>query len=631
MCPRDFLFSGRPHFSLGECLFCAEIGIVRYFHTVGLIATLSLVLPSMAADEQPAPIVAIYDIEEIISETGRLGPDGLLHFDSDTNRPLTHFDIVRSLHAAAEDENVKGVALDLGDAGLSLAQAQEMRRSLLALRKQGKDVWFYTESLSLGSCLIGSAANHFTLLPEGDVFLIGMYSESMYFKELLDKIGVSVEVIHIGDFKNAGEMFYRTGPSAYARQQQETLFDSIYGQVTQQISDGRKISRETLLSIIDKGIITPEQAKSAGLVDALQYRTDFNATLRKHYGEKTEFDHSYELPDLDGPQIAGLMDLMKLVFNSGKDKKFKEDFVAVVAMEGIIDDASVAPVRSEILKLAKNDQCKALVLRVNSPGGSALSSDVLWEATDEFKATQKPLVVSMGAVAASGGYYISAGAEKIFAEEGTITGSIGVVGMKPVLGGGMEKLGIQTHSIQRGKNAGMMSIQRGFTDKEAEIVRKSMQDVYATFKKRILDGRGKRIKGDLEKHAGGRVYSGKDALTIGLVDEIGGLNEAIAHAAALAKLETYEAHLIPEPKSPFENIFSDHSDKRDDDGELIRMTRPGKSTGHIEQHLLSFPGLRLLNAGQRSQLLALVRCISSYQKHPVLLIGPAIQAPQLQP
>jgi len=285
----------------------------------------------------------------------------------------------------------------------------------------------------------------------------------------------------------------------------------------------------------------------------------------------------------------------------------------------------VAPVRSRILKLAKNEKCKALVLRVNSPGGSALSSDVLWEATDELKQAGKPFVVSMGAVAASGGYYISAGAEKIFAEEGTITGSIGVVGMKPVLGGAMEKLGIKTHSIQRGKNAGIMNIHRGFSEAEAEIVRQSMLEVYATFKKRILDGRGKRIKGDLEKHAGGRVYSGKDAVSIGLVDEIGGLNEAVAHAASLAKLEDYKAYLLPEPKSPLENIFSDQSKKHKDDGELIRMNESPTSSSLIGQHLLKLPAVQLLDAGQRSQLRTLIRCITSYQKHPVLLIGPDIQ------
>jgi len=600
---------------------------VNHLFAITSLIVIALTLPAVAANEEDQAIIAVYDLESAISEAGQ-SSGALISLSPESDRPLTHFDIVRSLKTAAEDKNVKGVVLDLGGTSLNLAQIQEIRRCLLAIRKAGKDVWFYTETLSLGTALVGSAANHFTLLPEGNITLTGMYSESMYFKGLLDKLGLKVEVIHIGDFKSAGEAFYRTEPSEYARTQADTLFDSIYEQIIRQICAGRKIKSDTLRTIIDQAQITPEQAEQTGLVDALQYRTDFIATIRKHYGEDTEFDRSYHLPDINGPKIDGLLDLMKLAFNSGKDKKYKEDFVAVVALDDDINDQSVAPVRTEILKLAKNEKCKALVLRVNSPGGSALASDVLWEATDEFKSSNKSFVVSMGAVAASGGYYVSAGAQKIFAEEGTITGSIGVVGMKFILGGAMEKLGINIHSHQRGKNAGMMSTQRGFTPAEAEIIRKSMLDVYSTFKKRIIEGRGKRIKGDLEKLAGGRVYSGRDALKIGLIDEIGGLNEAIAHAASLAKLVDYQAHLIPEPKSQLEGMLAGPNQKDDDDDEFIRMTKAENSASLIEQHLLAVPGIQLLQTEQRAQLKNLIKRISSYQQHPILLIGPDLQVPK---
>ena len=600
---------------------------MNHLFAITSLIVIALTLPAVAANEEDQAIIAVYDLESAISEAGQ-SSGALISLSPESDRPLTHFDIVRSLKTAAEDKNVKGVVLDLGGTSLNLAQIQEIRRCLLAIRKAGKDVWFYTEHLSLGTSLIGSAANHFTLLPEGNITLTGMYSESMYFKGLLDKLGLKVEVIHIGDFKSAGEAFYRTEPSEYARTQADTLFDSIYEQIIRQICAGRKIKSDTLRTIIDQAQITPEQAEQTGLVDALQYRTDFIATIRKHYGEDTEFDRSYHLPDINGPKIDGLLDLMKLAFNSGKDKKYKEDFVAVVALDDDINDQSVAPVRTEILKLAKNEKCKALVLRVNSPGGSALASDVLWEATDEFKSSNKSFVVSMGAVAASGGYYVSAGAQKIFAEEGTITGSIGVVGMKFILGGAMEKLGINIHSHQRGKNAGMMSTQRGFTPAEAEIIRKSMLDVYSTFKKRIIEGRGNRIQGDLEKLAGGRVYSGRDALKIGLIDEIGGLNEAIAHAASLAKLVDYQTHLIPEPKSQLEGMLAGPDQKDDDDDEFIRMTRAKKPASLIEQHLLAVPGIQLLQPEQRAQLKNLIKRISSYQQHPILLIGPDLQVPK---
>lgn len=581
---------------------------------------------ALAKKKDSETIIAVYDLEGTVSESGQAG-GGLLGLGGGSGRPLTHYDIVRSMKAAAADAQVKGVVLDLGGAEISLAQLQEMRRCLLAIRKAGKDVWFYTESLTNGTALIGSAANRFTLLPEGNVMLTGMYSESMYFKGLLDKVGLKVEVIHIGDFKSAGETFYRTEPSEYAARQQAILFDSMFGQMISQISEGRGIKPEDFRALIDKALLTPEEAKEAKLVDALQYRTDFIATVRKHYGEDAEFDRSYELPDLDGPNIDGFMDIMRLAFKSGKSKKRRHDYIGIVALDNDISDASVAPVREEVLKLAKDDKCKALVLRVNSPGGSALASDVLWEATEEFKATEKPFVVSMGAVAASGGYYVSAGADRIYAEEGTITGSIGVVGMKFVLGGAMEKLGITTHSIKRGKHADIVNSHRAYTPAEADLIRKSMVDVYGTFKKRITDGRGDRIKGDLEKLAGGRVYSGKDALAIGLVDEIGGINEAIAHAAKLAKIQDYKTHLTPEPKSGLEGVFAGPDKKGDDDDEFIRASAARQPAALIRRQTLAIPGARLLKPSQRRQLDQFIRRVESYQKHSILLIGPDIQVP----
>lgn len=572
--------------------------------------------------------IAVYDIEGMVSESGR--PDaGLFDLGAGSNRPLTHFDLVRSLKMAANDENVKGVVFDLGGAGISMAQLQEIRRCLLAIRAAGKDVWYYTEQLNNGTAIIGSAANYFTLLPEGNVSLNGIYSESMYFKGLLDKIGLQVDVIHIGDFKSAGETLYRTGPSEYAQKQENLLFDSIYDQILQSITKGRKLQPDAMRNIIDQGAITPKQALENGLVDALQYRTDFITKIRKHYGEEAKFDRSYELPNLNGPEIKGFMDLMKLAFQAGKEKKRRHDYVAVVALEGEINDASIAPVRTEILKLAKDAKCKALVLRVNSPGGSALSSDVLWEATDEFKATGKSFVVSMGAVAASGGYYVSAGASRIYAEEGTITGSIGVVGMKFVLGGAMEKLGINVHSRQRGKHAGLMSSTRPFSEAESDIVRKSMLSVYATFKKRITDGRGDRLKSDLESLAGGRVYSGVDALKVGLIDEIGGLNEAIEHAAKLSKLDTYQVHLTPEPKSGLEGMFTS-PDKKESDDEFIRSSSKRIDFATlIKKELKLHPTLGILPAHQQKQLENLAKRIESYRKSRILLIGPDILVPSL--
>lgn len=494
--------------------------------------------PVCQAAEKPAkPVVAVYDLEGVLSESGQVMPS-MLEITFDASRPLTMLDLTRSLEKAAADGNVKAVVMDVDGAALGFAQIQEIRRRLLAVREAGKDVWIYTEALNNGTALLGSAANHFTLMPEADCSFSGIHAESMYFKGLFDKAGVSAEVIHIGDFKSFGEMFYRTGPSDEAKQQEEQLFDDVFRQLFVHVAVGRNLDPAEVMKVIDDSSLNATDMAAKGIADHLLHRTDFVKKVRETYGEDAKYDRDYELPDLDGPEITGMMDILKLAFAADPAAIPRKDFVAVVALEGDITDASVAPVRAQILKLAKQDKAKALVLRVNSPGGSALASEVLWEAADEWKATGKPFIVSMGGVAASGGYYVACGADRIFAEAGTITGSIGVVGMKFVVGGAMEKLGITTHSTQRGKNAGAMSMMRGFTPEEAGLVRKSMDDVYATFKKRVTDGRGKALKGDLEPLAGGRVYSGIQALKIGLVDEIGGLSEAIAQAASAAKLKS---------------------------------------------------------------------------------------------
>jgi protease-4 len=293
--------------------------------------------------------------------------------------------------------------------------------------------------------------------------------------------------------------------------------------------------------------------------------------------------------------------------------------VAVVTMDGDISDESVAPVRSEILSLLKDKQAKALVLRVNSPGGSAMASEVLWEALDEWKNSKKPYVVSMGGVAASGGYYIAAGADRIFAEDGTITGSIGVVGMKFVVGEAMENIGITSHSTQRGRNAGVMSMTRGFTEEEAALVRQSMTDVYATFKKRITDGRGEALKNELEALAGGRVFSGREALEIGLVDEIGGLAEAIRHITEKADLEEPDVLLLPEPKSMLDGLFSPETGRKDD--EIVRAGTP-RSSHPLKLSLLDSTLLDALPVSTRQDVGRLFSRMEHFREQRVLLLGP---------
>lgn len=587
-------------------------------------AALSLLaaLPLAAAEEKP--VVAIYDLEGVISESGRPEASLLGGLDMEATRPLTLFDLTRSLKKAAADPKVKAVVVDTDDAQLGLPQLQELRRRLQAVRAAGKDVWLYSDALSNATALLGSAANHFTLMPEGDVSLSGIYSESIYYKGLLDKAGVVADVIHIGDFKSFGEEYYRTGPSEFAKQQKEELIGGIFDQIVSKVAEGRKVPAERLRSLIDLGTFTAQQAKDAGLVDDLKHRTDFSAAVRAAY-QGAKFDREYELPDLDGPEITGMLDVFKLMFQSDKSKAGKSDYIAVVPFEGEISNESIAPVRTQILKLLKDEHAKALVLRVDSPGGSALASEVLWEATDEWKATGRPFVVSMGGVAASGGYYISSGADRIFAEEGTVTGSIGVVGMKLVLGGAMDKLGLTTHATQRGKNAGAQSMYHPYTDEEAKLVRESMVQVYGTFKKRIEAGRGQRLKGELEGMAGGRVYTGTRALELGLIDELGGLGEAIAFAAQKSGIDADALKLLPEPKSPLEGLFAPA--EKPEAGEIVGMGRTVSPVAEAITATLGEVQLAALPKPAREAVTRVLERIESCSDSTIQLIGPEISIP----
>lgn len=574
---------------------------------------------SLAIAEVP-PVVAVYDLEGAISESGIVGGSmvSMNLDDLNTERPLTFHDLSVGLKKAAASPEVVAVVIDADGAALGLAQIEELRRHLLQAREAGKDVWLYSDYFNTKTALLGSAVSEFVLMPEAGVEFDGIYAQSMYFKGLLEKVGVTADVIHIGDFKSFGEEFYRNGPSEFAAEQTEQLIDGIFSEITRSTADGRGLEEAKVLEMIDRGTFTASDAKDAGLVDDLQYRTDFNTALRAKYSG-AEFDSNYGLPDREGPEIDNIFDVLKLLMNSGESEESKTDYVAVVVMEGGISDATIAPVRAAIVKLLKDKHAKALVLRVDSPGGSALSSEVLWEATEEWGKSGRPFAVSMGGVAASGGYYISAGADRIFAEPSTITGSIGVVGMKFVFGDVLDKMGITTHSVQRGKHAGAMSITEGFDEDQRKLVRDSMLKIYGTFKTRILDGRGERLTQELESMAGGRVYTGRQALDLGLVDEMGGLTDAIAWAAGKAGLKDAGSRLLPEPRAMFDGLLA--NPKRDDDDELVRMSDARSPVAAAVGAVVREAGLEALPQASRNAVGRALQRLEAIGESRVQLIG----------
>lgn len=568
------------------------------------------------------PIVAVYDIVGEVNETGQSSQS----FSLTPGRPLTQLELVLSMASAATSPKVKAIIVDADQALLDLSQVQELRRLLLKAREAGKEIWLYTEHFSIKSALLGSAATRFVLMPEADIPFRGLYSESYYFKELLDNIGLKAQVIHIGDFKSAGEELYRTGPSPQAQEQEEKIIDSLYQQILTQIADGRSIERSAIEKILSMPNPRPDDLLRARIVDELSYRTFFVEEAKKHYGYNTKFDRYYRLPRTEGPEVKGFMDLMKQVLKASNTKELKEDHVVIVPLEGMITEQSIVQARAAILRAKNNRHAKALVLRVDSPGGSALASELLWEATNAWKQLGRPFVVSMGGVAASGGYYISAGADRIFAEEATITGSIGVVGMKMVAQEALGKIGVHTHSIQRGKFAGIYSPTRLFSEEETELIKNSMEDVYEVFLRRVSLGRGGNIKGDLRNLAGGRVYSGADALKIGLVDEIGGLNEAINWIISQAKLTDPPIQLSPRPRDGLEAMLNPIPARRPND-EFISMQAEKPQGKAWRQALMktALPGMHVIeNQGVISQLMSQ---LDALENGHVQLFGPQIHLP----
>ncbi|MFO1530654.1 MAG: S49 family peptidase [Kiritimatiellia bacterium] len=425
-------------------------------------------------------------------------------------------------------------------AALSPAQIQELRGVLKKVKSAGKPVWIYADTLGLGSLWLASEASVLALMPQGDINLQGIHVEQMYFKGLMDKVGVQADVIHIGDFKSAGEPFTRTEPSPESAKQTNELLDDLHHLLVRDIAASRGRTAEAIQALIDRGAIPPAAALSEKLVDRLQYRNEFTREVRKQFG--TDIDYEYGLDDSREKGFAAVLSLL----GGAKPAASTKTAVAVITFEGSITDESILSARREILRAARDRSVRALVFRVNSGGGSALASDVLYEATRVFKKYKKPLVVSMGEVAASGGYYISALADRIYASEATITGSIGVVGGKLVTKGLMDWAGISVTTFQRGKHAGLFSSLHPFSPEEAALVRAESERVYGVFKDAILAGRRDRLKKDLDAIAGGRVYSGLDAKELGLVDEFGGFQEAIESAAEKAGLpKGYEVRLLP--------------------------------------------------------------------------------------
>ncbi|REJ71738.1 MAG: signal peptide peptidase SppA [Planctomycetota bacterium] len=510
--------------------------------------------------------------------------------------------LITRLDAAAEDDDVKGVVLLLGDASFGYAQLEELRAAMERLKAAEKPVYAHADSLTTKNYALLCGASRLSVSPTGDVWVTGMYGEGMYLRGLLDLLKVQPDFLTSGDYKSAGEMFTRSEPSPEAREMEDWLYDSLYASLVQQIADGRGVSTEQVREWINTGLFSAESACETGLIDVVEHRQDFANFIEREFGEDAQLDKSYGKSKSAALDLSDPFAAMNLLMGSQSKKKTSsgKDVIAIVHVEGaiqlgeaqpsmlgIVEGAFSEPIRRTLDQVAEDDDVKAVVLRVNSPGGSAVASEVILNATKRV-ASRKPIVVSMGDVAGSGGYYVACGSERIYADRATITGSIGVVAGKVVTTDMWARIGINFHPIERGENADIFSSSAPFDEEQRQLLQDWMTEVYDVFKGHVVDIRGDRLTKPIDELAGGRVYTGEQALELGLVDEIGGLEEAITYVAEEAGLEEYEVRSVPEPENFLDQFLASllGGEKKDDDRlSTPQLTGPG-ATPRLSSALL---------------------------------------------
>lgn len=466
-------------------------------------------------------------------------------------------DLLKSIDYAATDKNIKGIYLELSSVPVGLSAAKKIRQRLESFRASGKFVIAYANAYSQRSYYIASAADRIYLHPMGGVDFQGFAAQIMFFKGMLDKIGVKTNVFYAGKFKSATEPFRRTDMSPENRLQTREFIEGAYSLFLAAIAESRKIPVAELRNIADNALLrNAEDAMKYKFVDSLYYKDQVLSELRT----RTGLEEKDEIPAI------GIDKYYTSIKEKIKSTGPKANTIAVVYAEGAIVDGEgeLGSIGGDkyariIRELRQDENIKAIVLRINSGGGSALASDIIWREIEQAKAKGITVVATMGDVAASGGYYIAANADCIYAEDNTITGSIGVFGMAPNMRELYEsKLGLTMDTIKTGKYSTMTSDMGNYYDfsaEEANIIQTGVDEIYATFKKRVSDGR-KIPFAEVDTVAQGRVWLGNTAQKIRLVDSLGGLDQAISHAATLANLTEYRTVSYPAIKSAEEQIVA---------------------------------------------------------------------------
>lgn len=460
-------------------------------------------------------------------------------------------DVINAIEIAETDDAIKGISILNTNSSLGMAQSKELRDALNRFKKSGKFIYSYANNYSQKEYYLNSVATSIYINPIGELDFKGLSTEVMFFKDFQEKSGLKMEVIRHGKYKSAVEPFLENKMSDANKEQTIALLNGIWTNIVEDISKSRNIPVEKLNTIAN-GLLarTPEMAKAQNLIDYIAYEDVYHNAIRKLL--KVDKDEDYN--------TVSIADYTQKTTTTSVNMDSNDAIAIVYAQgeigsgEGDVNEIGEGSMRRSLQEARKDDDIKAIVLRINSPGGSALTSDLIWREIELTKRV-KPVVVSMGNYAASGGYYIACNANTIFAEKNTITGSIGVFGTLPNFSVAANRYGINTEQVRTHENASNYSPFVPMDEKFKAITLEGVENIYATFIGHVAEGR-KMTTAQVDAIGQGRVWTGSEAVKIGLVDKIGGLREAIAEAAKLAKIKSYSTVNYPEYEKNFEDIFA---------------------------------------------------------------------------
>ena len=537
---------------VGIFLFGIIIGIFGVMSLVGMVAS------GQATKNVKENSVLVLKLQGDLQEQAQ--DDVLGQLTGNTFNTLGMDAISSAIKKAKANKDIKGIYLETGILGADVAQLQELRDQLVDFKKSGKWIVAYSDMYTQGCYYLATAADKVYINPEGSINWHGIGSQPMFVKDLLAKFGVKMQVIKVGKYKSATEMFTEEKMSDANREQTQRYIQSLWDNMCKAVSKSRNISTAKLNDLADNGIFVAngKMLLAEKMVDGVKYADEMKAEVKK-------------LLKLDADKKISQLSIadMATVKEEGNDG---DDEIAVYYAYGDIVDSPAAgslfsnshaivgnDVCKDLEELANDDDVKAVVIRINSGGGSAYASEQMWHQIDLLK-KKKPVVISMGGMAASGGYYMSCNANYIFAEPTTLTGSIGIFGVIPNFSDlATNKLGLKFDEVKTNRNALFGSQARMMNEEELTFLQGAITRGYHLFRQRVADGR-KMTVDQVEQIAQGHVFTGEDALKIKLVDELGGLDKAVAKAAALAKTKSYYTQGYPAPLDFFDQLLQESTD-----------------------------------------------------------------------